>query len=332
MTRRIIITTILLTALLSHSVHAEETGLLNSTAPADSQRYAVNPNYEFEYTKPASFDFLRSVPDDYVKFYHRAFRMENLPEIALITVSTGLMIAYDQQILDDTQKFGRRLGIGNGDNTKAFIKIGKYSIFRGPTDIGSAMYFIGDGWTHLSITAGFLAEGLISNDYRALRTSSQLAEGLVSVAFATQVLKHITGRQSPFTSDRDGGRWVFFPDQIEYHKKVADYDAFPSGHIATATMTATVIMDNYPEYASIIKPVSYTLIGLLSFQMVNNGVHWVSDYPLGIGIGYVFAKVITEHNHKVVSKNSSKADNNFNIRPIINADGSPMLTLEYIYR
>jgi hypothetical protein len=27
------------------------------------------------------------------------------------------------------------------------------------------------------------------------------------------------------------------------------------------------------------------------FQMVNNGVHWVSDYPLGIAMGYVIGKI-----------------------------------------
>ena len=30
------------------------------------------------------------------------------------------------------------------------------------------------------------------------------------------------------------------------------------------------------------------------FGMVNNGVHWASDYPLGIAMGYVFGKAATQ--------------------------------------
>ena len=30
----------------------------------------------------------------------------------------------------------------------------------------------------------------------------------------------------------------------------------------------------------------------LAFQMVNSGVHWYSDYPLAIYMGYTFAKIV----------------------------------------
>ena len=32
-------------------------------------------------------------------------------------------------------------------------------------------------------------------------------------------------------------------------------------------------------------------MGLLGYSMLNNGVHWASDYPIGIAIGYAFAKI-----------------------------------------
>jgi hypothetical protein len=55
-------------------------------------------------------------------------------------------------------------------------------------------------------------------------------------------------------------------------------------------MTTTVISGNYPDN-HYIKPVGYTLISLLAFQMVNNGAHWASDYPLALGIGYTVGKI-----------------------------------------
>ena len=64
------------------------------------------------------------------------------------------------------------------------------------------------------------------------------------------------------------------------------------------TSTLTVIDTHYPEYRHIIRPLGITLLSLVSFQMVNLGVHWVSDYPLGMGIGYVTALSATEMGRK----------------------------------
>jgi hypothetical protein len=89
-----------------------------------------------------------------------------------------------------------------------------------------------------------------------------------------------------------GGKWQLLPDPIEYGNNVPKYDAFPTGHLATAMATVTVIADNYPEY-KLIRPIGYSLMALCGFAMVNNGVHWVSDYPYGITLGYSMAKITT---------------------------------------
>ena len=68
-------------------------------------------------------------------------------------------------------------------------------------------------------------------------------------------------------------------------------------------MTLTVIASNYEEYTWI-RPVGYGLMTLLSFQMINNGVHWISDYPLALGIGYLFGKIIVENGRKKLTKNN----------------------------
>ena len=115
-------------------------------------------------------------------------------------------------------------------------------------------------------------------------------------------MKHITGRESPYVSTVPGGVWRFFPNQIEYANKVPHFDAYPSGHLATAMATVTVIAENYPEYRYI-KPLGYSLMGLLSFAMVNNGVHWVSDYPLALALGYTFGKIaVVKGRSKVIKK------------------------------
>jgi hypothetical protein len=68
----------------------------------------------------------------------------------------------------------------------------------------------------------------------------------------------------------------------------------PSGHIMTATLNFTIIMNNYPEQAYWLRPFEYVWLTLLGFEMMNNGVHWASDYPIGIATGYLVGNIVSE--------------------------------------
>ena len=162
-----------------------------------------------------------------------------------------------------------------------------------------------------------------------MQTGSQVAQAMASAGFLTQVIKHITGRVSPFrnyTSQEvldDGSiinipedKWTPFPNQIEYHNHVSHYDAFPSGHMAVCMATVTVIAENYSE-KKWIRPAGYTAMTLLGFQMMNNGVHWVSDHPLSIAMGYYLGKIAVNNGRKKVSGNNKS---NLSIKPIINTN------------
>ncbi len=295
------------------------------------QQYKIDENTIFLYKEPKSFEFVTNVPGNFIDFYDRGFSSDLWQEYTIITGSTVLLWYYDQDILDKSQQWGRDLGLGNSDKTTSYISIGDLPIFRGPSDWGSAMYFIGDGWTHIGFSLGFYAYGLIDNDNRALQTASQIAQGMLTTGVATQVLKHITGRQSPYVSTEKRGKWDLFPDQVEYHKHVSSHDAFPSGHIATAMMTVTVIAENYPEY-TYIRPVGYTLMSLLMYQMMNNGVHWASDYPLGIAIGYLMGKIASDNGRKIVKLNNVQNQTWFDkiqVTPSINLLGGMSINLTY---
>jgi len=152
--------------------------------------------------------------------------------------------------------------------------------------------YLGDGRPQFGLAAGFAAFGLIARDARAVRTGSQVVEAILACGIVVQVLKHMTGRESPFVSTAPGGIWRIFPNQIEYHKHVPKYDAYPSGHIATAIATVTVVAENYPEWTWV-KPVGYTIAGLIGVAMANTGIHWYSDYPLGIALGYSFGMIVS---------------------------------------
>lgn len=276
----------------------------------------VNLNAEeLKYEKPGFFDFLYNVGDDYTEVYETSTDPDNLWIWGGLTVSTLLLIKYDKELIDEAQRLGRKWGISQEGESgmKPAFYIGQFPI-QFPSDNGSMLYFIGDGITHLSIMSSFFIHGMVTDNDKSLNVSSQLAEGLLDVAIATQTLKHITGRESPFKATTDTGKWRWFPNQEKYHKNVPKYDAFPSGHIATTMMTVTVLAENYPDNPYI-RPVGYSLMTLLGFQMMNNGVHWASDYPLGIAIGYTFGKIVSK-------RERNKAKKGWSLTPILKPDSN----------
>lgn len=244
-----------------------------------------------------------NVFSDYGVYARETFRREKIPAALGLAASTGLLLHYDQKLISGAQKRGRRLGLSNVDNTTPYIKAWGLPIFRGPADTGSALYFLGDGWLHFSICGGFYAYGSFARSPRAVRTAYALLEGIGTTALATQFLKRTTGRESPFVATAEAGKWRIFPDQGDYNTHVSHYDAFPSGHLATAMMTVTVISTSYPEYPAV-APVGYGIMALLAFQMMNNGVHWASDYPLALSLGYSFGKIAARRAHGGLSGKS----------------------------
>jgi uncharacterized protein (DUF3820 family) len=118
---------------------------------------------------------------------------------------------------------------------------------------------------------------------------------MVSNGIVVLALKMSTGRENPNTRETPSGKWRFFRNPKTYLSKVNKYDAFPTGHMATLMSITTVIAENYPE-AKWIRPLGYALMVPLGFQMVNSGVHWYSDYPLGLYIGYTFGKIVAGRN------------------------------------
>jgi hypothetical protein len=88
------------------------------------------------------------IPATSIKTLKRSFSKEALPAWGAIIGSTGVLIYYDEEIYADLQKRGRDWGIGNEDNTRSAISFSSQEILRLPSDTGSFLYFLGDGWMH----------------------------------------------------------------------------------------------------------------------------------------------------------------------------------------
>lgn len=270
----------------------------NGQAKADSMLLNWQPSHSEELQWYTMF---QRIPGDWVTFANRNFREERIPIIAGITGLTAFAIWTDQPVWEASDRWYK--GSKTVKNLSDFFE------------------YLGDGKPQFGLAAAFGAFGLLAKDDRALRTGSQLVQTILACGTVVQTLKHITGRESPLVSSRINGRWVFFPNQIEYHKKVPYYDAYPSGHIATATATLTVIMENYPEWKPWLKPLSYLLIAGIGVGLSNTGIHWWSDYPLGIALGYEFGMIASHPEGLDLVKSSEDNTPKLSLLPNISPTG-----------
>lgn len=281
-----------------------------------TQDYKISDNTTFTYSKTNWLNVITDVPQSYKYFFKESFSKDNLFNLGLIASSTLILYHYDPQLINGVQKWGRKLGIGNDDATQDMIKYKRITLFRGPMDLGSSFYYIGDGWSHTLVLLSFLGYGKATNNFRAEATSHALMHGLLLSTIGNQFLKRTTGRESPYRATKRRGNWDLFPNQNKYNSDTSKYDAFPSGHVATLTMTSTVILENYPEYKSYLQPLFLTLGSILALQMMNNGVHWASDYPLAIGMGYLYGKIAAQTGRTITHYNGEQKTS-YMILPII---------------
>ena len=231
---------------------------------------------------------LTELPKSAKRSLTTAFSKEAVGPWLWIGGTTALTYKYDEEMLADAKRLGRKWDIPEDDKTEAKIKFAGQDILRLPTDKGSALYFLGDGWMHTAVGGGFLATGKLTDSTRPVNTGYEIFHGMFLSTIFNQALKRSFGRESPKQSSQARGKWRFFPNPKKYSANTEKYDAMPSGHLKTATMTFTVIAANYPEYKYWIYPLQAIWSAALSFQMMNNGVHWASDYPLGFAMGLLY--------------------------------------------
>lgn len=244
-----------------------------NTSPSDTllNKYYLYSSLETQKDNPTWYQMFTHLPSDYYQFFHRSFTTKNLPTLAAIAAATGSFLILDQS----GWSFNRKL-------------YNSSPIVRKTSDLAVIM---GNGTYQFIGGALFAVSGLLLKDHTALRTGSNIAEAILSTGLFVQLLKRITGRESPIASSERGGEWDMFPSIKEYQKHQPEFYSFPSGHLSTATAIFTVISNNYPD-VKWIKPVGYSLLGILSLSLVNKGMHWYSDLPLAYFLGYSFGNII----------------------------------------
>lgn len=246
------------------------------------------------------YSCISNIPRDWSQWAQTSFRQDKIGTWALIAGTTTALFLTDDQTYTPSKRF-----------------FGSSSQARNLSNLAAQM---GDGSTQFAIAGALAGYGLIFSDHKAVRTGSQIVEVVLGAGAVVQLLKHITGRESPFTRSSPTGVWKFFPNQLKYLKHVPAYDAFPSGHICTSVGTLVVLAENYPD-VKWIRPVGYLFCTYIAVGMVNNGIHWYSDYPLGIFLGYSFGMIVSHQEIFGASSEGQQGPLNISFAPIIGPHG-----------
>lgn len=286
----------------------------------EAQRFDLGKYGIYDYRRPVVLRALREVPATVGGTFTLGLQKGSLPEWGAVAASTLALYAADEYLLDKTRLLARHVGLPPNHPSINLRFAGlKLPV---PSTIGSAIYFLGDGATDLLVAGGFLVQGWRKDDNRARTTASEITSGLVSLGVYTQLLKRSFGRQTPSESTEPRGRWRPFPPLGDYNANVPGYDAMPSGHMAAAMSTVEIVALNYPE-KRFVRPLGYSLMTLLGFAMVNNGVHWASDYPLALLIGGGVARVTVARGRAEVTGGGGAGDGahrGFSWSPLLSAN------------
>jgi membrane-associated phospholipid phosphatase len=156
---------------------------------------------------------------------------------------------------------------------------------------------MGHGNFAIALFGGFGIYHFISGNKKSWDVTIVGFESFILSGVAVQLLKNIFSRERPSSASVDGGKWngVFARfKKGNKNKSIANFDAFPSGHSATAFAAASTLSYFYPDGA--VPYVAYTLATAVSISRVMEATHWVSDCVLGAGIGYLSTQLIIKWN------------------------------------
>ena len=225
----------------------------------------------------------------------KAFHKDALPYWGILAATTGILYHYDEKISSNIRYHATNWDVSPHYRTHNTLEM-HGNLLNMPRDLGSMLYFSGDGFIHIAAAGTFIGAGKIVGNNYSVNTGIMMIHGMTMTGIYAQLLKRSFGRESPVEKTQPRGAWHPFPSFHQYQSNTAKYDAMPSGHIMTATLTFTILANRYEKYQAPIMGLGAVWIGSLAFQMVNNGVHWASDYPLGIAMGYLIGKSVIEMN------------------------------------
>ncbi len=179
--------------------------------------------------------------------------------------------------------------------------------------------FGGDWGVYSAILYG-VASATLSNE-KGVQTSLLATQAMITSGVWVNIIKIFTGRERPkatYTFSKvPGGMW-YGPlskyDQDGAKKPVSAYDAFPSGHTATAFSIATVFAEQYKDIKAV-PIICYSAASLVAISRLTEHQHWASDDFVGGIMGYLCGRQVVNHYNKMKERSGSPFTSKAKIKP-----------------
>jgi len=162
----------------------------------------------------------------------------------------------------------------------------------------------GGSWGVYSVIAAGAISAACKNE-KGLQTSLLATQAMITSGVWVNIIKILTGRERPIAdytfSKTPGGNWYGpfskWDQDLKIRKPVSEYDAFPSGHTATAFSIAAVFASQYKDIKAI-PVICYSVATLVGISRLTEHEHWASDVFVGGIIGYLCGKQVVNHYNK----------------------------------
>ncbi len=160
----------------------------------------------------------------------------------------------------------------------------------------------------------FTLYGMIFKDNRAQATGLLATQAMITSGVWTRLGKIISGRERPSAaytnSFEESGVWHGPGGQLKFDtdlKKLAgsNYDAFPSGHTATAFSIATVFAKMYSDKPAV-PIIAYAAATTVGLSRLTEHAHWMSDVFVGAALGYLCGDQVVNNYRKFFKVKDSK--------------------------
>jgi membrane-associated phospholipid phosphatase len=159
---------------------------------------------------------------------------------------------------------------------------------------------------------GFGLGSAAFRNQKGVQTSLLATQAVITSGIWARIIKLLTGRERPLAdyvnSKSESGHWygpfAMFNQDPAAKKSASSFDAFPSGHTATAFSIATVFATQYKDI-KIVPIISYSLATLVGISRLTEHEHWSSDVFVGGLLGWACGKQVTSSFNKLHSDKTS---------------------------
>lgn len=162
----------------------------------------------------------------------------------------------------------------------------------------------GGNWGVFTVIATGLFSAVIKNE-KGVQTSLLATQAMITSGVWANIVKILTGRERPnadYTfSKKAGGAWYgpfsAWDQDLVVRKPISEFDAFPSGHTATAFSIATVFATQYKDIKAV-PIICYSAATLVGISRLTEHQHWGSDIFVGGLLGYLCGKQVVKNFNK----------------------------------